>query len=141
MDLLNNILFWIHLTSLGLGGAAVFGLPVVGRQMASATAETRPVLFSIANGLSTLGRTAIGLLIVTGPLMFWLKYGFAVPNVWFWVKMVLVVILLGIIIFAGINAARAQKGDREAAARSRPIGMSAMAIYLAVIAAAVLSFG
>jgi hypothetical protein len=90
MELLNNILFWIHLASLGLGGAAVFGAPVVGSKMATATTDSRPVLISILHGLSTLGRTAVGLLIITGPLIFWLKYGFTVPNAWFWVKMVLV---------------------------------------------------
>ena len=141
MELLNNILFWIHLASLGLGGAAVFGNPVVGSMMATATAESRPVLISILHRLSTLGRTAVGLLIVTGPLLFWLKYGFTVPNVWFWVKMVLVVVLLGVVIFAGINGARAEKGDREAAGRAPMIGMTGIVVFLAVIAAAILSFG
>ena len=97
--------------------------------------------FAAAAVETTLGRTAIGLLIITGPLIFWLKYGFIAPNVWFWVKMVLVVILLGVVIFAVINGARAQNGGREAAGRAPMIGMTGMVAYLAVIAAAVLSFG
>jgi hypothetical protein len=79
-------------------------------------------------------------LLVTGPLIFWLKYGNAAPNVWFWVKMVLVLVLLGVVIFAGINGARAEKGDRDAAARGPVIGMAGMVTYLAVIAAAVAAF-
>lgn len=142
MDVLNDILFWIHLVSLGLGGAAAFGLPVVGSKMAGATAETRPLLFSIANGLSTVGRVGIGLLLVSGPLMIWLKFGgFADINMWFWVKMVLVVVLLGLVIYAGINGKRAEAGDREAAMRAPKVGMAATATYVLVIGSAVLTFG
>ena len=142
MDILVSILFWIHLVSLGLGGAAAFGLLVVGSKMPSATAETRPLLFSIAHGLSNVGRAGLGLLIITGPLMVWLKFGgFAGFSSWFWVKMVLVVILLGIVIFAGINGTRAENGDREAAGRAPLVGMAAMVVFVLVIGSAVMTFG
>lgn len=142
MDILVSILFWIHLVSLGLGGAAVFGLPVVGSKMASATAETRPLLFSIAHRLSTIGRTAIGLLIITGPLMVWLKFGsFSGFNAWFWVKMTLVVILLGIVIYGGINAKKAENGDREAAGRAPKVGLAAMVVFVLIVGSAVMTFG
>ena len=73
-----------------------FGMPVVGAQMPTRRAETRPTLFQIAKRLSTLGRAALASLIVTGPLMFWLKSGAGgVPACWFWAKMVLVLLLLG----------------------------------------------
>ncbi len=75
MDILNNLLFWLHLIGLGLGAVASFGLPVVGRQMPTATAETRPTLFKVAEGMSTLGRAGFAILIVTGPLLVWLKFG------------------------------------------------------------------
>lgn len=137
-----GILLWIHLGSLALGGAAAFGIPVVGSQMPSATDETRPLLFRIARRLSMLGRAAIAILLITGPLMLWLKYGWAAPNqTWFWIKMALVVVLLGVVIYAGINAARAEKGDRDAAMRAPTIGIAAIIVYLAVIFAAVFSFG
>lgn len=142
MDVLIDILFWIHLVSLGLGGAAAFGLPVVGSKMAGANAETRPLLFSIGHGLSTVGRAGIGLLIITGPLMIWLKFGgFANLNTWFWVKMVLVVLLLGVVIYAGINAKKAEAGDQEAAMRAPRIGMTATALFVLIIGSAVLTFG
>ena len=141
MDILVDILFWIHLVSLGLGGAAVFGIPVVGSKMATATAETRPLLFSIANGLSTIGRTAIGLLIVTGPLLVWLKFG-GVDGLsgWFWAKMALVVVLLGVVIYGGLNARKAQAGDRQAAMRAPQIGMAGIVVFVLVIGCAVMSF-
>lgn len=140
MEVLNEILIWIHIASLGLGGAAVFGLPVVRSKMAAATPETRQQLFSIANGLSTLGRAGLGLLIVTGPLLYWLKFNGAAPNVWFTVKLVLVAILIGVVIYAGINGKRAQAGDMAAAQRAPAIGIASMVLYLAVIATAVAAF-
>ena len=69
MDILTNVLFWVHLVSLALGGAATFGIPVVGRMMATATGETRPTLFKVAHGLSSVGRAGLGGLVITGPLM------------------------------------------------------------------------
>lgn len=141
MDYLNSLLFWIHLVALAAGGVATFGLPVVGSKMMGASAETRPVLWSIIHGLSRIGRIGLGLLIITGPLLVWLKYsGTSGFTYWFWVKMVLVVILLGLVIFAGINAKRAETGDMAAAKRSPQIGMAAMLTFLLVVAAAVLAF-
>ena len=142
MDILVNILFWIHLTALALGGAAAFGIPVVGSRMASATAETRPLLFSLADNLSKLGRAAIGTLIITGPLIVWLKFhGTGSFNGWFWAKMVLVVLLLIAVIYAGINAKRAEGGDMAAAQRAPMIGMTAAGLFVLVILCAVFAFG
>jgi hypothetical protein len=92
--------------------------------------------------LSAIGRTGLGLLIITGPLLVWLKYnGTSGFTFWFWVKMLLVVILLGLIIFAGINTKRGEGGDVTAAKRGPVIGMAAMITFLLVVAAAVLTFG
>ena len=97
MDVVIGLLIWIHFLALAAGGAAAFGMPVVGSRMPTATAETRPTLFAIMKGISTVGRAAIGTLVVTGPLIVWLKYGgFGTMPIWFWVKMVLVLL-------AGLN--------------------------------------
>jgi uncharacterized membrane protein len=140
MDITLDILFWIHLLALSLGGVAVFGIPVVGAKMATATAETRPLLFSIAKRLSTIGRAALGLLLITGPLMFWLRYGWVAPNAWFWVKMVLVLAIIAVVIFAGINARRAEGGDMTAAKRAPQIGITGIVVYVLLILSAVLTF-
>lgn len=124
MELVVDVLVWLHFMSLGAGGAATFGIPVVGRSMASATAETRPMLLTIMKGLSTLGRLGLGTLIVTGPLIIWLKYGGASGfTVWFWVKMVLVLALLLGVIYGGINLKRSMSGDQAAGRRGPQIGM------------------
>jgi putative membrane protein len=141
MDVLNNILFWLHLLGLALGGVAAFGLPVVGSMMPTATAETRPTLFKLTERLSGIGRAGFGILIVTGPLLVWLKFGGTAGFTgWFWAKMVLVVILFGLVIFAGINGKRAQGGDMAAAKRAPQIGMGAMVTLILVVLAAVFAF-
>jgi len=140
MDYLIPFLFWVHLLSLAAGGAAVFGIPIVGSRVASAAPEFRPVLFGIANQLSSIGRAALVLLLISGPLMFWLKFGLIAPSWWFWVKMGLVAVLVVLIIYAGMNAKKAQSGDMAAAKLAPQLSMIAVGLYLLVIASAVLTF-
>jgi len=141
VEILVNLLFWIHIVAIALGGAASFGIPVVGSRMPTASPEVRPLLFSLMDGLSRLGRVAMGLLIVTGPLILWLKYGGAAAlSAWFSVKMVLVVVLLVSVIFAGINGKRAERGDTVALQRAPMIGMFTSAVFVLVLLSAVFAF-
>ena len=141
MEITQNLLFWLHFIGLGLGAVASFGLPVVGAQMRTATAETRPVLFKVADGLSKVGRAGFGVLLVSGPLLIWLKFGgMAGLTGWFTAKMVLVLLLLIVVIFAGINGKRAEGGDMVAAKRAPMIGVTALVLFLGVLLCAVFAF-
>jgi protoporphyrinogen IX oxidase len=140
MELVNNILFWIHLTSLALGGAAAFGIPVVASRMPKVAAEVRPTLMQIIKGISTVGRVGLGLLIVTGPLMVWLKYGgFGGFGTWFWVKMALIVVLLAGVIYSGILGKRADAGGPPSPMMAR-IGMINTIVLVAIVFSAVMAF-
>jgi uncharacterized membrane protein len=120
---------------------AAFGMPVVGAQMRGATAETRPVLFQIAKGLSTVARAGLGLLIITGPILFWTKWSGSAPAMgWFIAKMVLVLILLAGVIYSGINGNRAAAGDMAAAKRAPQLGMINMAALIGIVLCAVFAF-
>jgi putative membrane protein len=142
MDYLVPFLFWVHLLSLAVGGAAVFGIPIVGSRVPAAAPEFRPVLFGIANQLSSIGRAALVLLLISGPLMVWLKYGgVSGLGTWFWVKMALVAILVALVAYAGMNAKKAQGGDMAAAKLAPQLSQIAVGLYLLVIASAVLTFG
>jgi putative membrane protein len=136
------ILFWIHMTSLAAGGVAAFGIPIVGARIGGAAPEMRPTLFHIAETMSNLGRVAIALLIITGPIMYWLAWSNGgPPNMTaFIAKMVFVVLLLITVIVAGINAKRAQAGDMAAAKRSPMLGMTAATLFVLVILSAALAF-
>ena len=141
MDIVNNLLFWLHFIGLGLGGVATFGLPVVGRQMPTSTAETRPTLFKIANGLSSIGRAGFGVLIITGPLLFWLKWSGSAPEMaWFIAKMVFVLLLLILVIVAGITSKRAQSGDMAAGKRMPMLSIIGLVLFLGVLLCAVFAF-
>lgn len=115
MEILVNILLWIHLLGLiGAGGGAV-AMPAIGGKLATATPDTQSVLFDIVARVSTASRGSLGVLIVTGPLLFWLKWDFTAPSMaWFGVKMLLVLALLAAVIVAGINLKKARQGDMAA---------------------------
>lgn len=141
MDIFNNVLFWLHFVGLGLGAVASFGLPVVGRQMPTATAETRPTLFRVANGLTSAGRAGLGVLIITGLLLVWLKFGGTAGfTSWFWAKMVFVLLLLILVIVAGITSKRAQSGDMAAGRRMPMLSMIGIVLFLCVVFCAVFAF-
>jgi uncharacterized membrane protein len=140
MEIVIDLLFWIHLSSLAAGGAAVFGIPAVGSRMGSATPELRPKLFAIMEQLSKVGRAALGLLIITGPLILWLRFNWVPPSYWFWIKMALVVLLLIGVIYAGINGKRAEHGDADAARRAPMLGITNGVIFLLIVLSAVFAF-
>jgi uncharacterized membrane protein len=141
MDIFNDLLLWLHLVALALGGVASFGIPVIGGKMPGATPEMRPVLFSAMKGLSRVAQVGLGLLLVTGPILFWLKWSFTAPSMtWFAIKMLLVLILIGGVIFSGVNARRIEAGNRDAAALQPRVGMAMMLVLLGVILAAVFAF-
>ncbi len=140
LEIVGNLLLWVHLISLSIGGAASFGIPVVASRMAGAAPETRPLLMQIMMGLSKVGRVALGLLIVTGPLLVWLKYGdISGFNTWFWVKMALIVVLLAGIIYSGILLKRTLAGGPPSPLAPR-LGMINTLVFLAIVFAAVFAF-
>ena len=142
MDVFITILLWLHFMGLAVGGAAAFGIPVVGSRMGSATPETRPTLMAIMHGLAGVGRAGIGLLLVTGPLIIWLKYGgFGTVSFWFWIKMVLVLLLLAGVIYSGILFKRLSGGDTSVAPLMPRVGMANTAVLVLIVLSAVLTFG
>ncbi|HVW92402.1 MAG TPA: hypothetical protein VHB74_07325 [Devosia sp.] len=141
MDVINNLLFWLHLTGLAAGGVAAFGMPIVGSRLATANAETRPLLFSLGHTITRVGQVAMGLLIITGPLLVWLKFGgTAGLNGWFWLKMVLFVLLLAVIITGGVFEKRLEKGDESVLPLLPRLAVIDIVLLLGVIVSAVFAF-
>ena len=141
MDLLNALLLWIHFGALAVGGAATFGMPVVGAQMAGAAPEGRASLVKAMMVFRKMGGIALGLLILTGLALLWSRYGGTGGlSVWFWVKMVLVVGFVLLVILGRRNAAKAIAGDRAAAARQPKFAVASGVTLLAIVLCAVLTF-
>jgi len=66
MAYLNLLLLWLHLASLAVAGAAVFGMPVVMANMAGVSADVRPRVGAIARRLSMMSRGALVVLLPLG---------------------------------------------------------------------------
>lgn len=119
MDVVINLLIWIHVVAFVAGGSNSVVGPVIGARLAAATPDMRQGYFSVMNVLSQVGKVAMVLLLVSGPLILWLRYGgLGGANIWFWIKMVLVAVMLAAIVHGGINFKKSQAGDAEAGRRA-----------------------
>lgn len=140
MDILWNILIWIHIVAFVVGGTNSVVMPVIGAQRPGASPEIQAKLNAIADQLAKFGKFAMITLLVSGPLIFWLKHGFAVPNIWFWIKMALIVVMLVGIGIIDVNGKKARTGDMAAAARAKQAGQLVALAFLGVLLSAVFAF-
>ena len=141
MDYLFILLLLVHLLAFAVGGATAVAMPIIGGRMATATPDARVGLGAIANRLGANSRIALGVLLVSGPLMMWERYGgLEGASVWFWVKMVLVAVMLAMVIANLALGKRIQAGDRQAAVLQRRLGAVSRLVFLGVIVTAVLAF-
>jgi uncharacterized membrane protein SirB2 len=108
MDLTFNLLLVVHLAAFGLGISTTFVAPIIGSRMPKAPPEARPTLLGILGRLTLNARVAMGLLLVSGIAMVYLRYGgdFSGLGPWFAVKMglvvfILVMMILGIVLKPG----------------------------------------
>lgn len=96
MDLAFNLLLIVHIISLIVGAATNVVMPLIGPQMAGAPPEVASRLGPIAERLSVNARWALGLLVLTGIAMLWLRYDgqAAALGSWFIAKLVFVGVIL-----------------------------------------------
>ncbi|MDB5441543.1 MAG: hypothetical protein JWM33_3970 [Caulobacteraceae bacterium] len=141
MTALTLILFFIHIVAIVAGGANAVAMPIIGAKLPTATPDVRAALFDVAEKLSKVGKAAVGTLLVTGLLILWLKYHWAVPNHWFWVKMLALVLML---VFITLNAGLHKKmkaGDMSLGKQAALYGQLTTAAFAVVLLAAILAFG
>jgi protoporphyrinogen IX oxidase len=96
MDLTFNLLLIVHLGALVVGGATNVAMPLIGRQLAGATPDIAARLGPIAKQLNLNARIALGLLVLTGIAMLWLRYDGAAAALgpWFIAKLIFVGVIL-----------------------------------------------
>ena len=141
MDIVLNILLWIHLIALVGGGASAVAMPAIAGQMPTTTPDARAALGKVAKRLTMAGRGAVVVLIITGPLMYWLKWDFTpVSQMWFGIKMLFVLAIIAGMIVSGINAKKAMQGDAGAQRTMQLSGMLTGLSLLIVVLAAVFAF-
>lgn len=141
MDIVINLMIWAHIVAFVVGGANSVVGPVIGARMSGATPDQRAGFVGVMNTLSTTGRGAMMVLLVTGPLILWLRYGgLGSANIWFWIKMVLVAVMLAAIIYGGINFKKSLAGDTAAGQRAGLAHRVTGLAFLGVLLSAVFAF-
>lgn len=141
MDLIINLLIWVHIIAFIAGGASSVAGPVVAARLPSATPDAKLAYYGLMNSLSQIGKSAMVTLLVTGVAILWLKYGgLDGASVWFWVKMALIVVMLVAIIYGGIQFKKAQAGDATAARLADGAHVIISLALLGVLLSAVLAF-
>ena len=135
--ILGLLLFFVHIVAFVAGGANSVVMPIIGAKMATATPEVRGTLMEIAQRLTRVGKIAMGTLLVTGILVLWLKWNFVVPNVWFWVKMVAIVVM---IVFIVLNERAQKAGGPDAPRLGKMYGQLTALSFAVVIFSAIFAF-
>ncbi len=126
-----TILVFVHLMALVGAGASAVALPVLMQLGKNATPEAKATIAQVGGKLRTIARASLVLLLMSGPLLFWLKWDFSAPSAaWFGVKMALVLVVIGAIGIGEMNAKGFQRGD---AAATRLVLRSRQVIALALI--------
>lgn len=142
MDILINLLFWLHFIGLAMGLGSGITLGFVGPKLIAA--PPGPLLeqmWEFERFFGRLGSAGLGLMLVTGPLMLWLKFGGPEALTWwFWAKMTFVLIAL-----AGVGThtwagSRFHRGDRSAIPLMFASGRTAGAAMALAILCAVFTF-
>lgn len=133
MDAAVTLLLIAHLVGLMLVAAAF--LPLLGMMGEGGAAPQTNRL------LTRFGHYGIIVLLLSGPLMLWLRYGgFEGISHWFWAKMAFVVLLAAGVVTSAMSARKMRAGDAAATARVRLGRIIAVLSLLAIVVFAVLAF-
>ncbi len=141
MAVISNILLWLHFVgvAMALGGGIALG--VTGPQFIAEVNDHPDLVWATEKALSRVGTIGLVVLLVTGPLMIWLKFdGTAGFNWWFWLKMVFVaaaVIGVGLHQWGG---RRFRGGDKSALRTMLVSGRAAGISMVLVVLCAVFAF-
>jgi len=136
-----NLRLWAHFVALAAGVGGGLGMSQVGPRLVNAAPDQRETWWPLARFFLMLTRIALVVLLVTGPLMVWLKYGgFAGLNVWFHAKLGLIVLAIVLMGLSEVGMARLKRGD-EGGGKLAMIAGPAMGVAMyVVILAAVFAF-
>lgn len=141
MDIVINLLIWVHIMAFVAGGANSVVGPVIASRLPGATADARDGYYAVMNRLAQVCKGAMAVLLVSGPLILWLKYcGLGGASIWFWIKMALIVVMLAAIIYGGIQFKKVQAGDSAAGERADIAHKVTGLAFAGVILAAVFAF-
>jgi hypothetical protein len=141
MAVFNNLLLWVHLIAWGMGMGGGLGLSQVGPRLIGAAPDQRAAWWPMAEVFSRISALGLVLLLITGPLMLWLKYdGGRGLNVGFHIKMALVLVGVVTIGLSHWGKARLKRGDEGGGRLMMATGPLTTMVMLGVVLAAVVAF-
>jgi uncharacterized membrane protein SirB2 len=141
MSILVNGLLWLHFVALTMGVGCGIALSQIGPRLVAAAPAERETLWPLVKTISAIAMAGLVLLLVSGPLMLWLKFdGGRGLGVWFIVKMALVAVI--VVALGVVERAKAQlrRGDESAGRVINITGPVIGLLSVAIIATAVLTF-
>jgi hypothetical protein len=141
MPVIVNLLIWVHFMALAMGVGGGIAMSQVGPRLAKASPDERAAWWPLAAVYSRIAGAGLLLLLITGPLIVWLKFGgMEALNDWFKLKMALVTVM---VIAVGLNMwgqARLRRGDEGGAKLSKVAGPLTMLAVAGVVLCAVFAF-
>lgn len=141
MPIIINLLISLHLMALAMGVGGGLALSQVGPRLVAAPLDQRATWWPLVAVYSRIAQAGIVLLLITGPLLLWLKYGGGVGlNDWFKLKMALVFALVVTIGVGMWGTARLKRGDEGGGKLMKVTGPLTMLTVTAIVLAAVFAF-
>ena len=141
MSVLINLLIWIHLLALAMGFAGGIGMSQVGPRLAAAAPDQRATWWPLVNVFGRIAHIGLGLLLITGPVILWLKYhGAGGLNAAFAIKMGLIVLAVIAIGVSDWGKKRLKNGDEGGAKVMAASGPVTVLLMLGVVLSAVFAF-
>lgn len=141
MDVLVNLLLWVHLMALAMGVGAGIGMSQVGPRLMMAAPDQRAIWWPLARVFSRAVALGFVLLLITGPLMLWLKFdGAGGLSGWFSVKMALVAVMVVTVGLSEWGFARLKRGDEGGGRLMSITGPLTMVAAVGVVLCAVFTF-
>lgn len=136
-----KLLLWLHLVALAAGVGGGLGMSQVGPRLVKATPDQRETWWPMARFLRLLTSVGLVVLLVTGPLMVWIKYGgVSGLNVWFHAKMGLVALAIVLMGLSEMGMARLKRGDEGGGKLAMTAGPALGVTMYVVMLAAVFAF-
>jgi len=141
MDIIVKLLVFLHMVGLIHGMAAGIAGGRMGPLLASSNDDQRSILFRLSKLLSMNGHIGLATLWVSGILLVWLKYdGVANLDLWFWVKLALVIVLTVLVGIVTVGLRRMRDGDMSAAPMVKRVSKINAVVGLAIIFCAAFAF-
>jgi hypothetical protein len=141
MNIVNQVLLFLHFVGLALGFSVSFGNMVMSGIISNATPLEKAVLGRFPPKISQLGRIGLALLWTTGVILVFTKWnGFASLPWQFHVKLAAVLLLTVTTEYIHWLERLVQRGNASALARIQPFGKVAFVLALLALLFAVLAF-